>query len=273
MSAHERLSRTNVAPAASAPDDGTDALRAWARTAPVALAALGCDGVVAWVNPAFERLTGFAAAHAAGTAVEPLLADAAAPPWLPPAGELARRRLQRQDGQPLHCDAQVDAIDGGLRLLTLVSRDVEVAQDAEIIRRGALLEFVQTHARIGLWERNVRTRAGRWDPHMFRFFGIDPRRGTPTIAQVAQSSVPQDRLFEALTESMAAPGTYSHRYRLFTETGALRRVRAHWQVFADARGQPDHVVGLVMDDTETFQLASSVDEASAQLQLDRKSVV
>ena len=44
-------------------------------------------------------------------------------------------------------------------------------------------------------------------------------------------------------------------------------MRAHWQVFAGADGQPDHVVGLVMDDTETFELASSVDEASAQLQL------
>ena len=267
MSAPEGLSRPSVAPAASGLGDAADALHAWARTSPVALAAIDADGAVAWVNPAFERLTGFAAAHAVGTTVEPLLADAAAPSWLPPAGELARRRLQRHDGVPLHCDAQLDAIEGGLRLLTLVSRDVEAAQDAEIIRRGALLEFVQTHARIGLWERNVRTREGHWDPHMFRFFGIDPRRGTPSIAQIAQSSVPQDRLYQALTDSMARPGTYSHRYRLFADTGALRRVQAHWQVFPDADGQPDHVVGLVMDDTETFELASSVDEASAQLQL------
>jgi len=267
MSAPEGFPRPSVAPAASGPGDAVDALGAWARRAPVALAALDAGGAVAWVNPAFERLTGFAAAHAVGIAVEPLLADAAAPSWLPPTGELARRRLRRHDGAPLHCDAQVDAIAGGLRLLTLVSRDVEAAQDAEIVRRGALLEFVQTHARIGLWERNVRTREGHWDPHMFRFFGIDPRRGTPSIAQIAQSSVPQDRLYQALTDSMARPGTYSHRYRLFTDSGALRRVQAHWQVFPDAGGQPDHVVGLVMDDTETFELASSIDEASAQLQL------
>ena len=267
MSAPEGLSRPSVAPAASGPGDGGGALRAWARSAPVALAAIACDGVVEWVNPAFERLTGFAAAQAVGSAIEALLADAAAPQWLPPAGELARRRLLRQDGVPLHCDAQVDAMVGGQRLLTLIPRDVEAEQDAEIVRLSALLDFVQTHARIGLWQRNVRTNEGRWDPHMFRFFGLDPRRGTPSIAQVAQSSVPQDRLFQALTESMAAPGTYTHRYRLFTDTGALRRVRAHWQVFAAPDGKPGHVVGLVMDDTETFELASSVDEASAQLQL------
>ncbi|MFL6697582.1 MAG: PAS domain-containing protein [Vitreoscilla sp.] len=266
MSASEGFSRPSVAPAAAASDDADCGLRAWAHIAPVALAAIGDDGVVSWVNPAFERLTGFAAPHAVGAAIETLLADPAAPRWLPPAGELARCRLRRQDGMPLHCDAQLDP-HRDLRLLTLIARDVEAAQAAEIRRLATRLDFVQTHARIGLWERNVRTQEGRWDPHMFRFFGLDPSRGTPSIAQVAQSSVPQDRLFQALTDSMAAPGTYSHRYRLFTDTGALRRVRAHWQVFADAAGRPDHVVGLVMDDTETFALASSVDEASAQLQL------
>ena len=37
-------------------------------------------------------------------------------------------------------------------------------------------------------------------------------------------------------------------------------------MFGGADGLPDHVVGIVMDDTETFELASSVDDASAQLQ-------
>ena len=273
MSAPEGFTRPNVAPAASGPDDAAPvgplpaALHAWARTAPIALAAVDVAGVVAWVNPAFESFTGFAAAQAVGAAVEGMLADVATPLWLPPSGELARRRLQRQDGVPLHCDVQIDAVDAGARLLTLVSRDGEAELDAEVRRLAALLDFVQSHARIGLWERNVRTREGRWDPHMFRFFGIDPRRGTPSIAQIAQSSVPQDRLFQALNDSMAQAGTYSHRYRLLTPTGALRRVQAHWEVFSGADGQPDHVVGLVMDDTETFELASSVDEAGAQLQL------
>ena len=183
MSAPEDSSRPSVAPAPAGPDDGAGALRAWARNAPVALAAIDSGGLVTWVNPAFERLTGYDAAHARGAAVEPLLADADTPQWLPAPGELARRRLQRHDGVPLHCDAQLDD-NGSLRLLTLIPRDVEAEQGAEIHRLGALLDFVQTHARIGLWERNVRTREGRWDPHMFRFFGLDPSRGTPSIAQV-----------------------------------------------------------------------------------------
>jgi signal transduction histidine kinase/ActR/RegA family two-component response regulator len=281
MSANEGFgpSRSHAAQAASGQSEPASAppsaaaawaaqpLLAWARTAPVALAGVADDGRVAWVNPAFEALTGFAAAHAVGTALELLLADVATPSWLPPPGEFARRRLQRQDGTPLTCDVQCDAFGPDLRVLTLVDRGAEPAQDDEVRRLAALLEFVQTHARIGMWERNVRTREGRWDAHMFRFFDIDPRRGTPTIAQIAQASVPQDRLFQALSTSMEAAGQYSHRYRLLTPAGTLRRVQAHWEVFAGADGRPDHVVGLVMDDTETFELASSLDEAGVQLQL------
>jgi len=268
MSESEGSTRPNAAPSAAGPDAILPAaLEGWARGAPVALVAIAADGRVAWTNPAFEALTGFAAAHAHGTALELLLADVATPRWLPPPGELTRCRLQREDGVALHCDVQVDAVSADARLVTLVSRQGEADLDAESRRLAALLDFVQSHARIGLWERDVRSREGRWDPHMFRFFGIDPRRGTPTIAQVAQASVPADRLFQVLSESMRKPGQYSHRYRLFTPNGTLRRVRTSWEVFAGADGQPDHMVGLVMDDTETFELASSVDEAGAQLQL------
>jgi len=269
MSAPEGLSPPSVVPPASGAGDGVPdaALRAWARTAPVALAAIDDAGRIAWINPGFATLAGIEAAAAAGLDAEALLAPATLPRWLPPAGELARRQLRRADGGALHCDVQVDAAVGGLRLLTLVGRDAEAQRDAETRRLAALLDFVQTHARIGLWERDVRTREGRWDAHMFRFFGIDPRRGAPSIAQLVQATVPGDRLFQALDESMARPGSYAHRYRLFTPGGGLRRVRSHWQVFAGADGRPEHMAGLVMDDTETFELAASVDGTSAQLQL------
>jgi PAS domain S-box-containing protein len=243
------------------------ALLAWADTAPVALAAVDATGGVAWVNAAFEALLGATAEPATGRSMDTLLGDAATPWQWPPAGELVRCRLRRADGTVLACDVQCDDTGTGLRMLTFVSRDAEPALDAEIRRLGALLEFVQTVAGIGMWERDVRTRKGRWDPHMFRFFDVDPRRGTPSIAQLAEASMPRDGLYQALTESMKTPGRYSHRYRLLTAAGALRRIQSHWEVFADTDGQPDHMVGLVMDDTEAFALASRIDDDSVQFQL------
>ena len=270
MSATEGHSRSSVVPAAPTPDDTAigmppAGLLAWARTAPVALAAIDARGTVTWANPAFEALAG--AARVVGSPLDALLSDATGTPWLPPPGTPARRRLHRRDATLLHCDAQVDALEGGLRLVTLVGRDEEARIDVEACHYKSLLDFVQTHARIGRWERNIRTREGKWDAHMYRFFGIDPRRGAPSIAQVAQSTVPQDKLFQVLDNSMKKVGSYSHRYRLFTPEGGLRRVQAHWEVLAGTDGLPERVVGIVMDDTETFELASSMDDATAQLQL------
>jgi signal transduction histidine kinase/ActR/RegA family two-component response regulator len=273
MSATEGHSRPSVVSAVAGTEDAAAGgappagLGAWARTAPVALAAIDANAVVTWVNAAFEALAGIDAAGAVGSVLDTLLVDASATAWLPPPGTLARRRLHRRDATLLHCDAQVDALEGGLRLVTLVSRDEEARIDVEACHFEALLDFVQTHARIGRWERNIRTREGKWDAHMYRFFGIDPRRGVPSIAQVAQSTVPQDRLFQVLDSSMKKVGSYSHRYRMFTPEGGLRRVQAHWEVVAGSDGQPERVVGIVMDDTETFELASSLDDAAAQLQL------
>jgi len=272
MSASEGHSRPSVVSAvagagdapAGAPPAG---LGAWARSSPVALATIDANAVVTWANAAFESLTGIDAARAVGNVLDTLLVDASAAPWLPRPGTLARRRLHRRDATLLHCDAQVDALEGGLRLVTLVGRDEEARIDVQARHFESLLDFVQTHARIGRWERNIRTREGKWDEHMYRFFGIDARRGVPSIAQIAQATVPQDRLFQVLDSSMKQVGSYSHRYRLFTPEGRLRRVQAHWEVVAGTDGQPERVVGIVMDDTETFELASSTDDAAAQLQL------
>jgi len=270
MSATEGHSRPSVVPAAPAPADAAvgmlaTGLLAWARTAPVALAAVDARGTVAWANAAFETLVG--AGQVVGSALDSLLSDGTGTPWLPPPGAAGRRRLHRRDATLLPCDAQVDALEGGLRMVTLVGREEEARTEVEASHYKSLLDFVQTHARIGRWERNIRTREGKWDPHMYRFFGIDPRRGVPSIAQVAQSTVPQDKLFQVLDSSMKKVGSYSHRYRLFTPEGGLRRVQAHWEVLPGADGQPERVVGIVMDDTETFELASSMDDAAAQLQL------
>jgi PAS domain S-box-containing protein len=230
---------------------------AWASDVPVALALLDEAGDITWVNPAFERFTGISAARAIRAHAESLLADPRAPNWLPAAGETARRALGGADSRVLHCDVHCGPAAPGLRVLTLVDRGAEPALDAEIRRLAGLLEFVQANARIGIWERDVRTLEGRWDPHMFRMFGLDPTRGTPSMPQVAQASVPQDQLLHALIDSLKAPGRYSHRYRILRPDGSLGRARAHWEVSAGPDGTPERVVGLVMDDTETFSLASS----------------
>jgi signal transduction histidine kinase/ActR/RegA family two-component response regulator len=254
------MAGTVPAPAPGAPiaQEGLlAALDAWASGASLALALVESAGVVAWVNAAFEALTGLAGAQARGRPLQALLGDSLALSSLPPDATPARRALPGAGGATVVCDVHGFPASGGLRMLVLVDRGKEAAQEAEIRRLASVLDFVQASARIGLWERDVRTLEGRWDPHMFRFFGLDPARGTPALDQATLASLPGDHLLQALTESLQKPGRYSHRYRLLRADGSLGQVQTHWEVTAGADGTPEHVRGLVMDDTETFSLASS----------------
>ena len=239
-------------------------LGAWAQTAPVALALLDAAGGALRVNPAFELLTGIAAANAGAAAIARLFG---APDGLPASGELVRRELRHADGGELACDVQCEPAGPGLRLLTLVDRRAEAAHEAAARRLAEKLDFIQTHARIGTWERDVRTREGQWDRHMFQFFGLDPARGTPSIAQVAQASMPQDRLALVLENSMRKPGHYDHRYRLLTQAGQMRHVRSHWNVLAAPDGSAARVIGLVMDEGDALDVVRTIDDDGAQLQL------
>ena len=259
--------------AASAQKALVTVLGAWAPTAPVALALLDDAGTIAWVNTAFEALTGYAAAQARGRPVQSLLGDALATEGLLACAEVSRRTLRGAAGRTLACDVHCVPAEAGLRVLALVDRGAEPALDAEIRRLANVLDFVQASARIGLWERDVRTLEGRWDPHMFRFFGLDPTRGTPALSQATLASLPGDQLLQALTESLKKPGRYSHRYRMLRPDGSLGRVQTHWEVSAGPDGAPERVLGLVMDDTETFSLATSQATSSANTNLELQLAV
>ncbi len=266
--ARSRVRRDAPAPARPAGGELAQSLLAWSAAAPVALAMVDGDGTVAWVNPAFERLTGFAAAEACGHRVQALLDAPLAAAWALD-GNVARRLLHGRDGGALCCDLHATALPAppGRWMLTLVDRGGETALASQLGRLAALLDFVQESAHIGTWERDIRTGEGRWDRHLFRFWGLDPSKGTPSMAEAAQATAPQDALLAKLTGSQAQPGRHQHRFRLVGADGEVRRIRAHWDVVTTPDGTPDRQVGLMMDDTETFSLASSQDQAHSQLQL------
>ena len=54
---------------------------------------------------------------------------------------------------------------------------------AENARLAELLAMAQEFGRLGMWERNPRTLEGKWDDHMFRFFGFEPGP-TPRFEEV-----------------------------------------------------------------------------------------
>ena len=138
---------------------------------------------------------------------------------------------------------------------------------AEAARLRELLEIAQEFGRLGVWERDVGSGQGRWDRHVFAFWGLDPAQGTPGLEEATRYIHPEDHFRGTYGRSMDAPGRYAQHYRVMRPDGSVCRIHSQWEVKPGTDGRPARIVGVMMDDTEVYQLARSLDDASAQLKL------
>ena len=242
-------------------------------TAPVL--ALDAEGTVRGANVAFVK--------ASGGALDKLLGR--------PFADLCDRRAQATDAillaltDALSSRTPLDGLaiqlhtgQGGTWPVSLSARPVGEAMwltllDRREARRAErlqeLLDMAQRFGRLGIFERDPRTLRGRWDSHMHRFWGLSVEDRAPDFQEAQTYVVPEDRagMADKFLESVKRPGTYSHHYRVVGADGVLRRLHSQWMVGHGADGQPDRVLGVIMDDTEIWRLAQSVHEANAQLEM------
>ena len=155
--------------------------------------------------------------------------------------------------------------DGIVWVLNDVTAQRAAAAEARRLRE--LLDSAQEFGRVGVWERDVRTGAGRWDRHVFEFWGLDPQGPTPSYDDAMDRVHPDDRVLLPRDDLLTHLGRHSQRYRILRPDGSVRWVHSHWEVKADAAGRPSRAVGVMMDDTEVYELARSLGDASAQLKL------
>jgi PAS domain S-box-containing protein len=236
------------------------------------MALVDSRGRIGWVNPAFERVSGHRAPQALGHDLVALLgfgigegpwaevADALRRgtaierielPWRHPSGDT---RWGRLSAQPL---------GDGSSTIAVCLHDL-----SEQHRLAELLELAQEFGRLGVWERRIPSGEGRWDRHVFRFFGIDPGDGTPPFELASERIHPDDR--KSITSypvSTRRAGKYEARYRVQLPDGSTRRVHSQWEVKNSPAGVPERTVGIMVDDTQTYELAQAFNDTHEQLRL------
>jgi signal transduction histidine kinase/ActR/RegA family two-component response regulator len=137
---------------------------------------------------------------------------------------------------------------------------------AENQRLAELLEMAQDAGRLGVWERDPRTLEGRWDRHVFRFFGYAPGE-TPSFLEAARRIHPDDRRPDEVRATLGTPGKHSSHFRVLRPDGTVAHLHSRWQVVTDAQGQPERVIGVMVDDSAAHDRARHVAAEHAQLQL------
>jgi PAS domain S-box-containing protein len=170
-------------------------------------------------------------------------------------------------GGPLWVRARTMASPGGIVwVLQDITQAVNDRRQAE--RQTELLDMAQEYGRLGIWERNIPSGDGRWDRHVFGFWGLDPSGETPSFEHAATQVHPDDQAsMRAYRESTRTAGHYAQRYRVLRPDGSTRWIHAQWKVKSGVAGEPDRALGVVMDDTEAFELARSLGHANEQLKL------
>ena len=260
---HEPVFEPNPAPSAAV-------LAAWLAQSHDLLALTDASGDIAWANAHFVRSTGVGAGArifdlvACGAtddtrASMQALLQAAAP-------EACELCLRGASGAPLWLRARVSALSGQY-LWTMQDETTRHELEARTRRLSELLEVAQEFGRLGLWERDIPSGEGRWDRHVFNIWGIEPEEGTPTFDEAARRVHPDDHLRSLYRDSTHQAGRYAQRYRVIRPDGSLRWIHSQWEVKNANTGQPDRAIGVVMDDTEAYELARTLDSASAQLKL------
>jgi PAS domain S-box-containing protein len=263
-----------AAPAASSP--GLDAATATALLQHSSSAIALCDaqGRIDWCNRVLLDLCGGAAADGRGQSLALLLTlseadarrlDAALREGRP--GQLPDMQLGGAGGSWWR--AQLSVLPDGRRATHWSSVDELHHQSAEARRLAELLDLAQDFGRLAVWERDTQSLQGRWDRHMYRFWGLSEGDGTPDFDLATKSIVAEDRagVNQAFRHSIRRAGTYAHRYRVHAADGVVRQVHSQWVVKNGADGVPDRVLGIVMDDTEAWNLARAHAETAEQLGL------
>jgi PAS domain-containing protein len=138
--------------------------------------------------------------------------------------------------------------------------------DPGLVQRMAM---TQDFGRLAVWERSLDGERAHWDEHMFRFYGLPPQAEAPDIETIRQLVHPEDRerVLQAWQSSIVSPGAYHLHYRLKPLTGGVRMVHSLWRVLADDEGRPERVIGVLVDDTEGFELGLQMRKLTAQFEM------
>ena len=164
-------------------------------------------------------------------------------------------------------------VDGGfvawlMPLQPADDADIQALRE-QVGRLTEQLHVAEEVGRLGVWERDIRSGRARWDEHMFRFFGFDPAQGTPTPEEAMRRLHPADRerMVAEYFGSMQQPGMHEGRYRVQLPDGRIGLVHIVWEVKTGEDGQPERLIGVMLDDTESVRAAQRHQAASTQIAL------
>jgi hypothetical protein len=183
-------------------------------------------------------------------------------------------RIRRPDGQVRHLQSRraclYDTVGRPQRVFGAVIDITESRQaSAALSAAQARLSLAAEVGGIASWERNLETGAGRWDPLLFRFYGLEPTTQAPSLEQAMQMVHADDRerFAQDWQRMLAGNGTVEWEARIVRPDRSVAHLITRARVERRADGRPSRVVGATLDVSNLRRTARRLHEALERLRL------
>ncbi len=242
------------------------------------------EGVIEYVNPAFERTTGYTRAEVLGSKpnlVKSGMHDQAFYQRLwqtilrgEPFCEVFINR--RKDGTHYHEEKTITPLRderGTITHFVSTGKDItERMHDEQSLRASeARLADAQRMARLGNWDLDLAGNVLTWSDEIYRIFEIDPAKFGASYEAFLDAIHPDDRdtVNRAYHDSVRDKTPYDFEHRLLMRDGRIKYVHERGETFYGSSGQALRSIGTVQDITARMQ----AEQETRRLQLFLDSVV
>jgi PAS domain S-box-containing protein len=248
---------------------------------PIGIAVENLEGQLLFVNPAFCSMLGFSQEELRiKHCVEFSPPEDAGKDWALfqqlRAGSIDHYQLEkryfRRDGSLVWGRLSISLLNS--RPSPLVVAMVEDITDKRAAEEtvGASeerLRLAQQAARIGTFERDVRTGVVTWTAEVEEMYGLPPRGFEGTTTTFFENLVhPDDRagLIELIDAGLKTGQSVDGEWRVIWPDGSIHWIAGRWQVFMNESGEPSRVVGANIDVTGRKRTEEALLEVNRNLE-------
>jgi PAS domain S-box-containing protein len=248
------------------------------------------DSPIVYVNPAFEKISGYAAEEVLGRNCRFLQGEDRAQPHLDELRAALREgrdcrvvlRNYTRDGALFWNELHVSPVhddEGRLTHFVGVQNDVTERRGIEqaLMRSEERLRLAVESTGLGTWDFDLLTGELRWDERCKAMFGLPPDAEVDyEVFLAGLHPDDRDRTDGVVRRALgsASGGGYEIEYRTVgLEDGVERWVAARGQAFFDEAGRPVRFVGTVLDITVRRRAEEERERLLAREQLARSEAV
>jgi len=222
-------------------------------------------GIIEYVNPAYEQITGFSHEEALGKTPSLVKSGKHEPAFYEQVWKtiLDGRAFQglfinrRKNGELYYEQKTITPLkDTHGHITHFVSTGKNITphiQAIEALRASeAGLAQAQRIAHLGNWDWNIATGELHWSDEIYRILGLAPQQSVVTYETFLNSVHPEDKALVAgaVTRALTERQPYHVDHRILLPDGTERIVHEQGEVTFDESGKPLRMVGITQDITE-----------------------